>query len=643
MKWIGQHIYDYISRFRNDVYLESVSSGTIASGGNLGLDSNNKIVKQSDTGITDLHGAGVDGAANQLLTDDGDGTITSEANLTFDGSILNLTSIMDISPANDAGAAALTIDNDDTDQIALDIIASNIDADVINIAADSVTTANVIDITCDALTTGSGLFIDDNSSIAGLSGTRSTAKIRQNNTAATAATALEVISNGATTGVLIDKNASGTAAQNCQALYVDFDRTVAGSGTSAHNDIGINLDVNSASLGTSSLKGMDIDVVGATSGTSEATGISLDVSGADKNIGVSCSYEGTSEGAGLILKNTATSSATEGGKLRLVSNDGAAMGDDHRLGIIEFRTSDGVSTITGASIEAFADAAWSDTVNDTRLEFYTMDGDASKELSLTLDSDLLATFAGAVTVTGALTGTLATASQPNITTVGTIGTGVWQGTAVASAYLDADTAHLSGSQTFTGTKTLNSFKGTGGATVTNILDEDAMDSDSATALATQQSIKAYADRKVSSDAQRQLTHHSFSDDIDTTKHYIGFTDGDTEATATTGTTVPLLAPVEGKLLKIFLRSNKNLHTLTFTWRLETQAGVNFGTGPSIVGTQSGVGCRNSTMTTYDFTTGLDSGDNLIDAGDMVYISIESDGATDTTKFYITCLWEWDLS
>ena len=87
------------------------------------------------------------------------------------------------------------------------------------------------------------------------------------------------------------------------------------------------------------------------------------------------------------------------------------------------------------------------------------------------------------------------AGHSSIATVGTIGTGTWQGTAVASAYLDADTAHLSGTQTFTGTKTLNSFKGTGGATVTNILDEDAMGSDSATALATQQSIKAYADTK----------------------------------------------------------------------------------------------------------------------------------------------------
>ena len=49
MKWIGQHIWDFISRFRSDVYLEGTETGTIASGGNLGLDSNNKIVKATDS------------------------------------------------------------------------------------------------------------------------------------------------------------------------------------------------------------------------------------------------------------------------------------------------------------------------------------------------------------------------------------------------------------------------------------------------------------------------------------------------------------------------------------------------------------------------------------------------------------------
>jgi hypothetical protein len=47
MKWIGQHVWGFISRFRNDVYLEDISAGTIESGSNLGLDANNKIVKEN--------------------------------------------------------------------------------------------------------------------------------------------------------------------------------------------------------------------------------------------------------------------------------------------------------------------------------------------------------------------------------------------------------------------------------------------------------------------------------------------------------------------------------------------------------------------------------------------------------------------
>ena len=56
MKFIGQYIQSLIARFRNDVYLEDISTGTIASGSNLGLDSNNKIVKNtvSGGGSTDL-------------------------------------------------------------------------------------------------------------------------------------------------------------------------------------------------------------------------------------------------------------------------------------------------------------------------------------------------------------------------------------------------------------------------------------------------------------------------------------------------------------------------------------------------------------------------------------------------------------
>ena len=58
MKWIGQDIYDFVAKFRNDVFLEDISTGTIASGGNLGLDSNNKIVKASSTSHDEVTLAG---------------------------------------------------------------------------------------------------------------------------------------------------------------------------------------------------------------------------------------------------------------------------------------------------------------------------------------------------------------------------------------------------------------------------------------------------------------------------------------------------------------------------------------------------------------------------------------------------------
>ena len=57
MKWIGQHIWDLISRFRDEVYLEDIPTGTIEAGSNLGLDINNKVVKATvtnDPGVSSI-------------------------------------------------------------------------------------------------------------------------------------------------------------------------------------------------------------------------------------------------------------------------------------------------------------------------------------------------------------------------------------------------------------------------------------------------------------------------------------------------------------------------------------------------------------------------------------------------------------
>ena len=89
MKFIGQFIESFIARFRNDVYLENISSGTIASGGNLGLDSNNKIVKANEatgdiTGVTLAgdSGSASDTSANVDLTIAGGNAITTSGSST---------------------------------------------------------------------------------------------------------------------------------------------------------------------------------------------------------------------------------------------------------------------------------------------------------------------------------------------------------------------------------------------------------------------------------------------------------------------------------------------------------------------------------------------------------------------------------
>jgi len=146
------------------------------------------------------------------------------------------------------------------------------------------------------------------------------------------------------------------------------------------------------------------------------------------------------------------------------------------------------------------------------------------------------------------------------------------------------------------------------------------------------------------DRQIQAVYTSFqADDIDT-KHYLAFNDGDSENTSAAHVDMPIVAPVAGKLLSVSMRISRNLSGDTYTLRLETQAaGVTFGTGPTIVGTQSGAGPTNTSMVTYDFTESLDSGDNIIDAGDVVHISIQSGSSAATTKYYFTCLFEWDYS
>ena len=348
-----------------------------------------------------------------------------------------------------------------------------------------------------------------------------------------------------------------------------------------------------------------------------------------------------------------------------------------------------------------------------------------------------------------------------LTSVGTIGTGTWQGTRVASLYLDTDTAHLTTDQTFTGVKTFDetivgsvngsaatvtsgsqanittlagvTSIGTAGATTNvlagdltmynpvndgnptisigssaterleiqagyesgaqgldivrfttftagsgsndgryafevddvfllNILDDGIRikssgnleigsgnailsDSSGTTTLSNIDALDATTQNTISA-TTRQLTHHTIQDDIDTQVVFLSLTEFDSENTTIGNNKLPLIAPVAGKLLKVFVRCSHNLSGVDFTWKLYTRTSSQSTNGNAAeIGAITGTGPTNGNMVTYDFTGELDggTGTNVIGAGDKVQLSLETDGATSNANFFITLMWEWDLS
>ena len=77
IKWIGQHIVSLVARFRSDVYLEDIADGTVANNKFLGLDSDNKIVKEVITPEADITSVElVDDSGKQVQFANGDASFT---------------------------------------------------------------------------------------------------------------------------------------------------------------------------------------------------------------------------------------------------------------------------------------------------------------------------------------------------------------------------------------------------------------------------------------------------------------------------------------------------------------------------------------------------------------------------------------
>ena len=145
-------------------------------------------------------------------------------------------------------------------------------------------------------------------------------------------------------------------------------------------------------------------------------------------------------------------------------------------------------------------------------------------------------------------------------------------------------------------------------------------------------------------AIRQATYNYFKVDL-SSKVYVGLQEADAEHSSETNKNLPILAPVSGKLLKVFLRTGGNVSAKTLTITLEhlTTSNNTSTANVAVVGTQSGSGPTASSMVTYDFTSSLDSGTNAVSAGDMLFLGFASSASTGNILFYVTSLWEWDYS
>ena len=120
------------------------------------------------------------------------------------------------------------------------------------------------------------------------------------------------------------------------------------------------------------------------------------------------------------------------------------------------------------------------------------------------DNDILAYDSGSskwINQSAAEAGITPVAGSTSLVTLGTVTTGVWNGTPIATQYGGTGQDFSSSSGSHTGVLVLNNgvaslAKPTGGS-ITSVFDEDDMASNSAVGLVTQQSVKAFVEAQVS--------------------------------------------------------------------------------------------------------------------------------------------------
>jgi len=253
--------------------------------------------------------------------------------------------------------------------------------------------------------------------------------------------------------------------------------------------------VGDDSSGTAVTLGETFKVAGATGVTTAVSGDTLTVTGPDLSSYITASSSDTltnktidANGTGNSISNlevadfAAASIVTAGEGIGSNNND---------------------TTIpTSAAVKAYADSVGGGSTGDLTISGSTISSPSNAPLTLDPSGTGKVTAVGGLVVTGGDTETADISSSGQIDAVGFTATGssTFDGVQITDSTISSATsnADLQINASGTGTIVLENLKiGTSGSTVTTILDEDNMSSNSDTALATQQSIKAYVDSEIS--------------------------------------------------------------------------------------------------------------------------------------------------
>ena len=415
-----------------------ISTGFTKTGISITYDDTNNDM---DFVIDDLHNVGVDGSANQILTDDGDGTVTSESELTFGSNVLEL--------GGDDITSIIIRRKTHGDDTGGPLVLRAGNATGTNKGGGDLRFHSGL-----GTGTGTGGEIRFSVSAAGSSGStaHSDPATRILTLTSTAAT---IVGNIAVTG------------------------TVDGVDISARDHDAVTLaNTNYLSLSGQEITGGTVPVgsggTGATTFTSgqilRGNGTSALTADSDLSFDSSIFTVQSSTSAKPVIVINNTNADAEAPEVQFIKGTAGSDGDD--LGKINFEgfDPDGNQHIFAQALGEIVVAANGSEEGKLTLSVASHDaelqpgliiasGNAEDEVDVTIGNTAtsVTTIAGTLTMgsTAAMTnaGLLSVGNQSNVTGVGTISSGTWQGTAIASAYLDSDTAHLSVTQTFTGEKT----------------------------------------------------------------------------------------------------------------------------------------------------------------------------------------------